>query len=68
MGVPPLPGRDAARRVAVPDGGPRGCRKVRKNLDGTLAGSRKSDLRGSSFKVAMGSGVANPGALQEWSI
>lgn len=35
MGVPPLPGRDAARRVAVPDGGPRGCRKVRKNLDGT---------------------------------
>lgn len=24
MGVPPLPGRDAARRVAVPDGGPMG--------------------------------------------
>ena len=24
MGIPPLPGRDAARRVAVPDGGPMG--------------------------------------------
>ena len=35
-GSPPLPGRDAAGRVAAPDGGPRGCRKVRKNLDGTV--------------------------------
>ena len=34
MGFPPLPGCDAAGRVTA-RGGPRGCRKVRKNLDGT---------------------------------
>ena len=36
MGLPPLPGRDAAGGVAA-RGGPRGCRKVRKTLDGTDA-------------------------------
>ena len=35
-GVAPLPGRVAAGRVAVPDGGPTTCQKVRKKLDGTL--------------------------------
>ena len=35
MGVAPLPGRVTAARVAVPDGGPPACQKVRKKLDGT---------------------------------
>ena len=35
VGLSPLLGRDAAGRVAMPEDGPRGCRKVRKNLDGT---------------------------------
>lgn len=34
-GLPPLPGCDAAGRAAELDNGPRGCRKVRKNLDST---------------------------------
>ena len=34
-GVAPLSGRVAAGRVAVPDGGPPTCQKVRKKLDGT---------------------------------
>lgn len=37
MGLPLLPGRDTAGRVTV-WGGSRGCRKVHKNLDGTLMG------------------------------
>ena len=36
MGLPSPPGRDAAGGVAA-RGGPGGCWKVRKNLDGTLA-------------------------------
>lgn len=38
MGIEALPGRDAARWVAVPEAGLWGCRKVRKNLDGTRSG------------------------------
>lgn len=35
VGVAPLPGRVAAGRVAVPDGKPPTCQKVRKEPDGT---------------------------------
>lgn len=34
----PQPGHDVTERVTVPDDGPMGCRKVRKNLDGTANG------------------------------
>lgn len=33
VGVAPLPGRVAAGRVAIPDGGPPTCQEVRKKLD-----------------------------------
>lgn len=45
MGLEAVPGRDAAGGVAAPDGGPRGCRKVRKNLD-TTASLDNSQLDG----------------------
>lgn len=45
MMIVPLPGRDAAGRVATPDGRPRGCRKVRKILDGTESACRRNQAR-----------------------
>ena len=46
MGLEAVPGRDAAGGVAAPDGGPRGCRKVRKNLDSTLLDKPDELFRG----------------------
>lgn len=51
MGLEALPGPDAAGRATAPEAGLSGCRKVRKNLDGTKALLHHYSLRDQLWEV-----------------